>query len=734
MMPGKPLAYETVDANGDDSDARPIRVSAERDVYHAGRDINIVGNRPGMGIRADEDTLAELVRRQAQEKRSRLIGTHAPGDDTANVEYAQIPGRFREADGQEVGDLRTVLEYYQSLSPRRLVIIGAPGAGKTVLLLELQIRLLNERELHPDAPVPVLVSASAYAAADKWEDWLAGQISLEFSFRKRKAAALVSGGRILPMVDGLDEMDPAGDSSPERAQALVRELNASMRGLKRAPVVVTCRPGEYGKIADYIDKARHVELSGLSGPEAAAYLRKQFHTQDERDRWTPVLETLEQEPDSPLTAELATPWKLTQALTAFRSEGNPAQVLRPAGITDGYSAYEDRLLFDGYLPSAVRLSQEGTRYTEPKVRRWLASLADGLDRQARHGRSAIDITLHEWRRPQEKLTAQIPYSALMLLPFLAASVTGTLTNDFTVANAAVISVFALSASGAFFPRTPSSQRISSRRKLLTRLGSGLTNGLAAGLAAGLMSGLAYGLTTGLVYGVAFGLAPGLVAALANRLTNGLTIGLATWLAYALAYGLAVGFMSGLVFGLTTGLTTGLASGITPGLAFGLVAGLVAGLTNRLTSFSPKARRPQTVVRTNGLIGFAGGIAIGLTTGLTTGLVAELTNKLAAELSTPLTVAGTNGLTTGLAYGLAVWLAICARTWIRYHFCAAWNALRGRSPLRFAKFLDWAVKAGLLRESGISYQFRHRQLQDRLASVPTTPRPRHPDRRVPQYDA
>jgi predicted NACHT family NTPase len=144
-----------VDVNGDDADARHREVSAGRDVYAAGGDINI-GNRPGAGTLTDEARLAALVLRQAQQKRSRLIGTDAPGDDTANVEYAQIPGRLREADGREIGDLRTVLEYYQSLSPQRLVIIGAPGAGKTVLLLELQIRLLMRRELHPDAPVDVI--------------------------------------------------------------------------------------------------------------------------------------------------------------------------------------------------------------------------------------------------------------------------------------------------------------------------------------------------------------------------------------------------------------------------------------------------------------------------------------------------------------------------------------------------------------------------------------------------
>jgi hypothetical protein len=52
-------------------------------------------------------------------------------------------------------------------------------------------------------------------------------------------------------------------------------------------------------------------------------------------------------------------------------------------------------------------------------------------------------------------------------------------------------------------------------------------------------------------------------------------------------------------------------------------------------------------------------------------------------------------------------------WSRYHFPAFLSVFRGNSPLRFNAFLEWAVPAGLLRVSGVAYQFRHRQLQDWL---------------------
>ncbi|MEU1577418.1 hypothetical protein ABZ519_41005 [Streptomyces collinus] len=40
------------------------------------------------------------------------------------------------------------------------------------------------------------------------------------------------------------------------------------------------------------------------------------------------------------------------------------------------------------------------------------------------------------------------------------------------------------------------------------------------------------------------------------------------------------------------------------------------------------------------------------------------------------------------------------------------------PWRLGAFLHWAYEAGLLRISGVVYQFRHRELQDWLTDHPT----------------
>ena len=120
-----------------------------------------------------EDELAAVVLGQARVARSRLIGTDEPGDRAANIGFVKSSGRFREVGGAAAGDLGSVLGYFRSLTPQRMVVLGEPGAGKTVLALELVLRLLECRDEYR-GPVPVLVSAAAYDTSCRWEDWLAG--------------------------------------------------------------------------------------------------------------------------------------------------------------------------------------------------------------------------------------------------------------------------------------------------------------------------------------------------------------------------------------------------------------------------------------------------------------------------------------------------------------------------------------------------------------------------------
>jgi hypothetical protein len=117
----------------------------------------------------------ELADRVAQERgRARrqalgMSGDARPADMAFRAPMRQDEPelvRWRSDGGPEHGTLRNVASYYRSLDRGRMVVLGEPGAGKTVLATQLVLDLvegLPDGELQPGArpPVPVWLSLTS---------------------------------------------------------------------------------------------------------------------------------------------------------------------------------------------------------------------------------------------------------------------------------------------------------------------------------------------------------------------------------------------------------------------------------------------------------------------------------------------------------------------------------------------------------------------------------------------
>jgi hypothetical protein len=127
-------------------------------------------------------------------------------------------------------------------------------------------------------------------------------------------------------------------------------------------------------------------------------------------------------------------------------------------------------------------------------------------------------------------------------------------------------------------------------------------------------------------------------------------------------------------------------------------------------------------RTFGVTGIAAGLSTGLAAALVTGLAATIEDNLVASISVVLA----NGLGVGVAVGLAAGLGISfvQAAWGSFAITRCWLALMRRLPWRLIGFLSDAHERGVMRQSGAVYQFRHAELQRRLATrVPHVARER-----------
>lgn len=627
-----------------------------------------VGRPAEEALREAESSLARAVQQEERTAFTYLLGT---GRKDAHA--VDLPFRLHGTD--EVGSLLTVLDTYQREPSGRLLITGGAGTGKTVLATYLLLELLKNRS--QDGQVPVRIGLSTYDLQSGIDAWLARQLVIRFDLDDRIAAELVARRRILPVLDGLDEVATA-DRNTDRSAELLTELNTYLRDHDRAPMVVTCRvgPEDPGPAL----AARRIDMLPLDAKAVTEYLREQAADDPTLLATAKVVASqLNGAAADPTTRSLAhtlrTPWLLTLALTACRVGMAPSDLVpRPGTDETALTNAVERQLLAHYLHATSTL--HGSEYDPMTVSRWLRTLAAHLKSQQRQGGSGTDILLHTWwpsagrRRIRAlhgllgalavvagilaALTAFVgPGSVVLDRPARFMSELDRLEPAFGIAaSIVVLGAVALPWLAARAAGQPNPQPSRTGLRHL-RYRSGRRQFAAA-----------------TVIGVVSGLAGGLVVGTGVGLGSGLSVGLT----FGLRYGAVTGAIVGTAFGMTVGLRRGTADAVTPRQ---IIRGdLLHGLTYGL------------------LVGAAGGLAGAMAVGPIYGLVV--------------------GVGTGLVYGVAIGPVASAR----YVLANAVNALAGRAPWRLHSFLEWAADAGVLRLAGLAYQFRHSELQHWFAT--TTP--------------
>ncbi|MFE0058760.1 NACHT domain-containing protein [Streptomyces sp. NPDC059003] len=624
-------------------------------------------------------TLAAAVAAAETRQRAQLIG---PGAHRIDLAFHQHTEPANNATGAaDHGRLTNVVAYYQNLHPARLAIIGEPGAGKTLVALDLILGLLTHPGRTDTDPVPVRFSLASWNTDQPLPEWLAHQVHQQFrdqGITLADAAVLVDRHRILPVLDGLDEMDT--DTTPagrRRAARALQELNNYQHPTGSAPVILTCRTTQYEDLAALdlrMREATRIQLAPVTPGQATTYLTARSTSPD---RWRPVIDTLTTAPSGALAHALATPWHLNLAATAYeeRHPDTLTYLREPDHLLTLASprAVREHLLAR-YLTAAARQHPtRPSRYHPDQAHRWLAALASHLATITPTA-SSTDIVLHQlWPMagPRRVRTTDTLLTALLALAFTALALTQLSVGSsphrlLGIAPAVLLALGAVRKASRPVVSEPQPipfQRLRSpahRPQLARTLEFWLAIGLAIGLALGLIFWLAFG----------FGFLP--------------------WLAY------------GLIFGLLFGLAVGLAFGLTGGPTFGLV--------EPLRGASP--RDPRHPVRDNLIAWLAFGLMGGLLWGLTLALAAGFTLGPTFELVRAFMFGLVFGLVAGLAIGQNS-LGGAGRRYLIFLCC-----VRGRLPWRLGAFLHWAYEAGLLRVSGVAYQFRHRELQDWFTAHPT----------------
>lgn len=269
-------------------------------------------------------------------------------------EWQSIPGLDGAAFEQPLPIGTQITQVYEQ-AQGTLLIMGEPGAGKTTTLLQLVSDLLHRAEVDESHPIPVVFSLASWHNHVGIGAWMVHELANRYEVPAWLGEEWLHNGRLLPLLDGLDEVDQS--VRIECAQAIngFRQKHISMA------TVVTCRTQDYKALGTRLKLDEAVVLQPLSGAQIDQYLASMGSRLAGLRAAIQADATLRELAESPLMLSIMT-------LAYYRMPQEAAIAL--GGREEGRT-----FLFDTYVERMTRYRGGEELYDPQDSVRWLAWLA-----------------------------------------------------------------------------------------------------------------------------------------------------------------------------------------------------------------------------------------------------------------------------------------------------------------------------------------------------------------------
>jgi hypothetical protein len=500
---------------------------------------------------------------------------------------------------------------------QRLLILGNPGAGKSVVLTKLALEMVRAAQDKPGAPVnvqksiPVLLNLAGWGASKQnLEDWIATETAQVYGLGSGAVKYHLQRNDLALLLDGLDELNEADQA--KCVTEINKLINGGQSGNLAISVIVCSRAREYGGL---LAEQKKLELSStwqlqvLSDAQIDQYLKRVGPTANG------LRNTLKTgNPSSTALQELVRVPLYLQVATVALQGVDFSQVSPEALKETLWKKYVDRM-FDRATRGAEQVTPKMgvvrlEPYTKVEAMRYLAFLGAMMKRQG-----LIEMYL-ERLQPVFLPRAFVTYFRWtfgLLFGIVGGSIVGM-----TV-------------------------------RFASNSGYGFTVGLAGCVAGVLASGFTIGWVWGLIFAASVGAVVGIVFSIKFGLFMGLSIGLAiglynltrsrkseeilirpiekfswSWSKFQLritrslvfgliggiAIALAVGLIGNLIMKVEGIFIVSLSVWLSGGFVYGLTYGLAGGWSTETVPETQFARPNEGILRTLGhtaLNGFFGAL-------------------------------------------------------------------------------------------------------------------------------
>lgn len=564
---------------------------------------------------------------------------------------------------------------------RTLLILGSPGAGKTIAILQLAKRLIERSEKNLGLPIPVVFNLSSWAKNRKRiVDWLIDELREKYQVPKSLSEPWIRQQQLILLLDGLDEVNE------KYRNDCVRALNEFIGLFPQTELSVCSRVRDYEVLTERLEISSALCLQPLSSEQIYQFL-------DHIGGPLVGLKTLLKR-NVDLEQFAQTPLILYFMSVAY--QGWSVEELIPH-----LHAMTDRCLnlFDTYIDRRLARGT-ASEYSRDDVLRWLSWLASRMVQEKRTIFLIEKLQPNWLKNPGEKKTYRIQafmFSGL-IYGLIGALLFGLMLGQiYSLTGGSNIEIY--------------------------YLGGGLSGGLIGGVNGGISNGFSKEIIPLEKLSWSWKRAK-------SRFLIELFFNICIGLFFALIFGLIFVLIIWLVFGRIDRLYFFvLVGGLILALVFGLIGGLILGLVSGLGSSTIEQKTdPNQGIWSSWRNCIIVALWLWLIVGLVNYLVFEPIFSLTFNLINSCRCTGINslifepignlifGLTSGLIAGVASGLKYGGAACIQHLSLRQMLCQRGHLPWNYAKFLDFTSDRLLMKKVGSGYVFFHRMLLEHFAQM------------------